>query len=345
MINSPPAKMRIAIVETTHWHLPLYLAAFERPDIEVVGVTDSAGQTGASIAARFRCLVHASPDELIEASRPDVAFVFGRHIDMPSLAGKFISRGIPIAIEKPCGMTASAVADIAQAAERAGLYVAVPFILRMTDAVGIMTAECRRSGPVDHMSVRFIAGPPSRYEDAGVPWMLDPALSGGGPLINLGGHLVDLFCHLADDEVTSVSAYVSSRIFGRGIEDFVSLRLVTGGGRIATIETGYTFPSDSDVQREFNLSARTPGAYMMSTEDGMFVRTIFEGQRESRIVPVRYETDLYYREFATRVIDDIRLRRKPVAGLRDAERAIGIIEAAYLSGRAGGAPVAVVARS
>lgn len=142
---------RHALIETTHWHLPLYLDALKRPDVRVAGVTDSAGQTGEAIAAQFGCPVYGSIDELIAAVPLDFAFVFGWHADMPTLGHAMMAHGIPFAIEKPCGIRAADVTALATEAERAGLYVAVPFILRMTDAVKIMAAECARSGAVDHM--------------------------------------------------------------------------------------------------------------------------------------------------------------------------------------------------
>lgn len=334
--------MRIALVETTHWHLPLYLDALKRPGLRVVGVTDSDARTGQAIAATFDCPVYGSLDDLIEEANIDFAFVFGRHAQMPALARTLIARRIPFAIEKPCGISSTDVSVLAAEAERAGVFVAVPFILRLTDAVTIMAAECARSGPVDHMSLRFIAGPPWRYQTAGVPWMLEREISGGGPLINLGGHLIDLFHLLAKDEFASVSATVSSRIFDLPIEDMVSLRLLSRSGRLATLETGYTFPSDSDAQREFTLSARTPGAYFMSMPDGLFVRTATEhGAQETRTVPARYETDLYYGEFVSSVLDGLGQRRPPIATLWDAARTLRVIEAAYASSRSGGAPVSL----
>ena len=58
--------MRIAIVETTHWHVPLYLDALAAPGLRVVGVTDSAQRTGAALAKRFGCEVYGDLDSLLE---------------------------------------------------------------------------------------------------------------------------------------------------------------------------------------------------------------------------------------------------------------------------------------
>ncbi|MFZ4533648.1 MAG: Gfo/Idh/MocA family oxidoreductase, partial [Alsobacter sp.] len=157
--------MKIAIIESNHWHVPLYLDAIERSDVEVVGICDSTGQTETQLAARFRCRAYRGQADLLAANAIDFAFVFGRHSDMPELADALIARGIPFLIEKPCGVTAAEVARLALAAERRGLYVAVPFIFRLSDLGQILLAShAEAADGVDHASFRFLAGPPQRYE-------------------------------------------------------------------------------------------------------------------------------------------------------------------------------------
>jgi len=329
--------MRIAIVESTHWHAPLYLDALEDPGVRVVGLTDSAQQTGAALAKRFGCEVYRDLDELLDTQDVDFAFVFGRHIDMPVLAGKLIARGIPFALEKPCGIHASDVESLAASAEAKNLYVAVPMIFRLSDTLDIVGQN--KSRP-DFASIRFMAGPPSRYQAAGAPWMLKRELAGGGPLINVGVHFIDLFYLLAQEDVESVSAVSSSEINRLPIEDFISIRMVTKENRVCTLECGYIFPSDKRIQREFSFSIRSPDAYYVSGDDQILVRAkSTDGQFETRKVPARLETDVYYPLFVRRVLKEAGAGSVPVAGLRDASRALRVVEAAYLSASKGGTPV------
>ncbi len=329
--------MRIVIVESTHWHMPLYLDALEAPTLRVVGVTDSAQQTGADLAMRFGCEVYSELDSLLDAQTVDFAFVFGRHVDMPILAQKLIARSIPFAIEKPCGIRAIDIDRLVASAETKNLYVAVPLIFRLSDTLEIVGH--RKTRP-DFASFRFMAGPPSRYEAAGTPWMLQRELAGGGPLINLGVHFIDLFYILAQDDIESVSAVSSSAINGLTIEDVISVRMVTKQNRICTIECGYIFPSDKQIQREFNFSIRSPDAYCTSGDDQILVRSkSTDGQIETRRIPARLETDVYYPLFVRRVLDEVQVGSAPVAGLRDASRALRVVEAAYLSASRNGMPV------
>jgi predicted dehydrogenase len=329
--------MRIAIVESTHWHAPLYLDALEAPTLRVVGITDSAQKSGAALAKRFGCEVYRDLDGLLKKQTVDFAFVFGRHIDMPTLATKLIEHGIPFAIEKPCGIRAIDVDRLAASAEEKKVYVAVPLIFRLSDTLEIVG---RTKTQPDFASFRFITGPPSRYEAAGTPWMLHRDLAGGGPLLNLGAHFIDLFSVLARDDIKSVSAASSSEINGLSIEDFISVRMVTRHNRICTLECGYAFPSDKKIQREFSFSIRSPDAYYMSGDDQIVTRSrLADGQIETQRTPARLETDVYYPLFVRRVLEDVQTGSAPVAGLRDASRILKIVEAAYLSASRDGTPV------
>jgi predicted dehydrogenase len=317
--------------------MPLYLDALDVPSLRVVGVTDSAQRTGAALANRFGCKVYRDLDDLIDTQTIDFAFVFGRHIDMPTLARRLIRAGIPFAIEKPCGTRAIDVDRLVASAEAKNVYVAVPLIFRLSDTLDIIG---HMKTPPDFASFRFIAGPPSRYEAAGTPWMLQRDLAGGGPLINLGVHFIDLFSVLAQDEIESVSAVSSSEINGLSIEDFISVRMVTKQDRICTIECGYIFPSDKKVQREFSFSIGSPDRYCTSGDDQILVRTkSADGRIETRGIPARLETDVYYPLFVRRVLEEVQSGSAPVAGLRDASRALRIVEAAYLSASRRGMPV------
>lgn len=330
--------LNVAVIESTHWHAPLYYGALEqRKDVRVVGVSDSVRLTGEDIARRFACPAYASTVEMLEREQPDFAFVFGRHVDMPALASALIDRRIPFAIEKPCGMRTADVRAIRERAEAVGLYVAVPLIFRLSDTLAVIR---QAGGALEQASFRFIAGPPQRYLTARVPWMLDPTLAGGGPFINLGVHFIDLFALLAEDPIVSVSAGSSSRINGLPIEDVISVRLLTAQGRLGTIECGYLFPGDAVVQRDFEFSCRLARGYCMSREDGILVRR-WEADNSitARRHPARFETDLYYPEFVRRVLDESATGQTPIAGLADAERALAVVEAAYASAAQGGIPV------
>jgi predicted dehydrogenase len=333
--------VRVALIEATHWHMPLYLPALEDDGVQLIAVSDATGRSAPDLEKRFGCRTYRDTHELLAIEAIDFAFVFGRHAEMPALAAQLIARGIPFAIEKPCGIRANDVAALARDAEARGLFVSVPLIFRQSDLLKVVR-DAHGGAPfqIDHASFRFMAGPPGRYPAAGNDWMLDPAIAGGGPLINLGVHFIDLFAELAGEEIATVSASATSHVNKLAIEDAISVRLQTIAGRIGTIECGYTFPSDKTIQREFSFSIRSPTIYVQSHPDGAFMRKRSDSDAlVTSVKHIRLETDMYYPEFVRRSLDDAFSGAKPLAGLRDAERALRVVEAAYRSATENSAPV------
>lgn len=325
--------MKIALVEVSHWHVPLYLDGFRRPDLEVVGVTDQEGHRGSQIASMFGCPVFATPETLLDAVEVDLAFVFGRHSEMPRRANLFLDRRIPFSIEKPCGRTLDDVRRLRTRAEAEGAFVAVPLWSRISDLLVSTRSLATASGidQWDQVTFRFIAGPPSRYEAAGAPWMLDPAVAGGGCMINLAAHLVDLALILLNDEVVSVYGRASDRCFHAPVEDYFLLSFQTRGGGLAVIETGYIFPMTDTEQREFSFSLSSAGHYVRSIPCG--IRVYDRSRKKSADVDIRLDADVYYPLFIDRVVEDVRHGNLPVAGLREAEAIMRIVEAGYRSAK------------
>src|ERR1700674_4543628 len=87
--------VRIAFFGVSHWHAPLYYrpaAALARHTI--VGVSDPDPSVAARVGADLRVPSHTNPERLL-AGRPDFAFAFGPHADMPALGSLLVDAGVP----------------------------------------------------------------------------------------------------------------------------------------------------------------------------------------------------------------------------------------------------------
>lgn len=329
--------MRVALLEASHWHVPLYLDALDAPGIQVVAVSDAEHLKGAAIAARFGSRLYSSAYELLEREDVDFAFVFGRHSEMPALAEAVIARNIPFALEKPCGVNLSQVTRLRALAEEANLYCAVPLIFRMSELLrSLEDAEGHIPSDYNYMSFRFVVGPPSRYEAAGAGWALDPVYSGGGSTINVATHFIDLFRLLTGKEIARVSAIMNSRTHRVAVEDYSLLTMQSEDGVIGLVETGYSFPSTADEQREFSFTLSSDRMYVKSGPDRIEIRdrsNLSAGTRSRRL---QLETDVYYPLFVKQVLADSQTGRKPIASLRDAELIMQVMDAAYASAKQGG---------
>jgi len=247
------------------------------------------------------------------------------------------SRNIPFALEKPCGINMAQVTRLRELAEQANLYCAVPLIFRMSELLSVLKeAEGRLAADYNYMSFRFIVGPPARYETAGSGWAIDPVFSGGGSTINVATHFIDLFRLLTGKEVSRVSAVMNSLTHRGAVEDYSLLTLQTEDGVIGVVETGYSFPSTADEQREFSFTLSSDHMYAKSGPDRIEIRdrqNLAAGTRSRRL---QLDTDVYYPLFVKQVLAECRNGAKPIASLRDAEAIMQVMDAAYASARQGG---------
>src|ERR1043165_3902726 len=251
--------MKLAFVGASHWHLPLYLEpALAVPGVTIAGVADPDPNAVDALKAKLGCAGDTDFRELCRRVKPDFVIALGRHCDMADQARFLIAENIPFALEKPCGVSAREVAGIAQAAETAAAFAAVPLVFRNGDFFALL----RDQPSIQHMTFRFIAGFPQRYRAAGNDWMLDPALSGGGCTINLSPHFLDLALALMGPDVTVHQAAMSNAAWGEKIEDYSCVTLARGADR-CVIETVYLFPAPTSTF-DMHYAVRTPARYIVA---------------------------------------------------------------------------------
>jgi predicted dehydrogenase len=127
-----------------------------------------------------------------------------------------IERGLPVFVQKPVGRTASEVRTVVDAAREHDVLLGVDLAYRHVDAFRAARDALPSLGDVFAAELVFhnAYGPDK-------PWFRDPALAGGGCVIDLGIHLVDLAVWLLDLEPRDVR----SRLVGRPVETWATAEL------------------------------------------------------------------------------------------------------------------------
>jgi predicted dehydrogenase len=320
--------MRIAVLEASHWHVPMVAEGLIAAGAEVVALCDVDPTVREALAQRLGARAYADAATLLQRETPDFVFVFGQHHVLAELAQRVIARGIPCSVEKPGGLDAQQVRRLRDAAGRK--FVAVPFVQR----VGPLFAYLERLRVEEnvrfaHASWRFFAGPPQRYRRFGTPWMLDPQRSGGGCLINLAPHFIDLALHMLGEPVQVTGATCAAHLHGEAVEDYAEVSLKSARGT-AVVQTGYCFPDHPD-KREYAFSLAAPTHYVNSAAHGITLRTADGATRE---IAMDLDSDPLYGIYARRCLDDAAAGRPPVAGLGHLLAAMRVIDAAYALARA-----------
>lgn len=329
------AAVRIAAIEVSHWH-SLHDSAYLRhlgsiPDVQLVGVQDPSAEV-----ARRRATALGDPPvftdyrEMLAATRPDFVIALGRHSAMAETAHYLLDHGLPFLMEKPMGVNAAEVRAVADKAAARGAFVAVPLGQRYQPFV----ARARRLladggfGPVSHVYFRLNRPGSARYPAWDAPWMLDPAIAGGGCLRNLGPHGFDLFLHLTGEDAEVTGAQLSRRGLGQAVEDYASVLLRSAGGIIGTIEVGNMFPRDG-TDGELKVSGRHA---LLVQKDATLRFVTASGEQTMSAEPREPLALMALRD----ALDHWRRGAPPPISVHDCLRAVRLVDEAYA--RAGHSP-------
>jgi predicted dehydrogenase len=326
-------RMKIALIEVSHWHAPLYLEALASSGAQVVAVSDQDPAVARRVAERLGCRADADYPTMLREVRPDFVFAFGRHREMPAIAAHLIRARLPFAMEKPMGLSGEEVVALRALAESQGAFIAVPFVFRYSPIQEVIDGlrASGRFGELTNGYFRFIAGPPSRYTQGDSAWLLDPATSGGGCTINLSVHFLDLSLALLGPRVVeSVYAVLGRRKYGGPVEDFSTVLLSTGDGVACTIETGYAYPSDPAHPRHLELCLTTTTGYL-EVREGQYAWAGHDGVRIERAIDT--DTDRFYPLFVRRTLSDFASGARPITSVGDMARVMALVDAAYRSSR------------
>jgi 1,5-anhydro-D-fructose reductase (1,5-anhydro-D-mannitol-forming) len=162
---------------------------------------------------------HYSSLEDVSTEDYDAAVIAVPHVVAAGLATTVLSAGKPVLVEKPLGMTgeeARALETLAATVERPSF---VGYNYRFLPAVARLVADARHGVLGDLRTLDLLVGH-GGHPGSAEGWKLDPALAGGGVLLDPGVHLLDLLLLLAPD--ARCSGISATRGFWRtGIEEDV----------------------------------------------------------------------------------------------------------------------------
>lgn len=316
--------MRVVLIGVSHWHTAFFLdPCLEIGHVTIVGVSDPDLSRTEHASAKAGCRAFADYREMCAAVRPDFAFALAQHCDMAELAGFLIDQRIPFAMEKPCAINAAEAADIAARAAAAGLFVAVPYVIRYSPMVDMILST---NEPVEYAMFKFIGGMVDRYHQQKVDWVVDRSRSGGGALLNLGVHFMDM-CRvmLGGADLTVTGAMMSNRTARLDIEDHAVV-LMQGGGASCMVETGYLYPAPNSVF-DLHYSIRTKTHYFAARDDSTL--EIVTNDRQRTTAAVKLTNVHFYQTFVRDTLQRLRDGRQPIADLTDNAAAVALVEAAY----------------
>jgi predicted dehydrogenase len=325
--DAPGRGMRVAFAGVAHWHFSVdarYLELAQASGVEIVGLSDDDEALARKRGEELGCGWTTDVDELVTRFKPDFVIALPRPDRAAEQVGRLLNHRVPLFAEKPLGVRASEVWTLVEKAERGWVTVAFPQRYQPIHAAFERLRDAGRLGEIGHIGVRMVNGPPWRYRAYDVPWMLDPAIAGGGPLRNIGIHGADMLTKLVGERgITVIAATMTDRVHGEQIEDFVSALARTDDGIVITLATGYTFSPPKPGDMDIHVGAK--GAYLIQRRDQLTVYPA-EGQPEVTRQPEGF--NLYHSIFFD-ALWRLRAGAPPIATIRDCARANELVDAIY----------------
>lgn len=293
----PKKTAKIGLIGAGGWgrhHAGGYTSA---PNAELVAVADTDKRKAEALAADFNVpRAYGSVEELLADDE-----VYGVSIVIPNrfhadVALQALAAGKHVMLDKPFALNAPEARRVVAAARKSGLTFMVGMNQRFDANVQSVkpVVEKGRVGEVYHAKAYWLrrSGIPMRS-----PWFGTKALSGGGPMIDIGVHLLDLCLYLMDNfEPVSVTAGVydgrgktlvdsfdkangiKDRVFD--VEDFATAMIRMADGATVQLEASWVLhmdqPNKMNVElygTEGTVSLHPPKLYQPAKRNGGYVHT------------------------------------------------------------------------
>lgn len=233
----------------------------------------AAGDWGSGdVAGDWHELLGRSDVDAIDVCTPNAS-----HVEIATAAA---TAGKHVLVEKPLARNTEEADRMIEAARLAGVMLVPAHNGRFLGPFVAMREAVARGDVGQVRAFRCAWGHtgPEHWAPAAA-WFRDPALAGGGALIDLGVHAADVLRSVLDDQAVEVSALLSPRRHGagllghdgvgssgqEGVEDIAQLVVRFAGGAIGSLQASWALAAGSDHQLTIqgtlgtlHLDERTP---------------------------------------------------------------------------------------
>lgn len=316
------------------------------PEGSVTMVCDVNLEKAQSLAGRLPGAVACdSAEKGATSDAVDVVMIATLNDSLPRIAEWAIGAGKHVLIEKPGALDSATLRRLEELSISKGVRVRVGYNHRYHPAC-LKALEIIASGvigPLMFLRARYGHGGRVGYDRE---WRADPALSGGGELIDQGVHLIDLAAMFLG-EFTKVEGHADTYFWDMPVDDnaFLSLRTASG-------QTAWLHASCSEWKNLFSMEIY--GRYGKLHWEGLGGSYGVERLTHYQMLPAMGPPDTVVYEYprgdASWKIEmdeffrDIREGRVPTPGLKEAAAALEVVEHVYrksgfVAGRRQGKPV------
>lgn len=296
----------------------------------LVACADSDLVRAQSLANRFRARASADWRDAVERDDIDIVVIATPHDVLADITLAAIRAGKHVLVEKPAARSAAELEPVVAEADKRGAIVHVGFNHRYHRAFrkARELVDSGVLGPLMFVRARYGHGARVGYEKE---WRFDAKVSGGGELIDQGMHLIDLSRWFLG-EFTRVDGTAITSFWKTNVDDNAFLMLRTAKEQVAWLHASATEWKNTFSMEIYGRDGKLAihglgGSY--GTEKLTWYRMLPEmGPPETTSWEYPMGDDSWAVEMAE-LLEDIRLKRQPAAGLRDALAALRVVKAIY----------------
>ncbi len=283
-----------------------------------------------SLARTSRVKVYRDWRELVWSSQVEVVIVATQHDSLAAITCAAAEAGKHVLVEKPAARNAAELAPVIAEAAKHRVKVHVGFNHRYHRSLrkAKELVDSGALGELMFLRARYGHGARIGYDKE---WRANPALSGGGELIDQGPHLIDLSRWILG-EITEVQGFAHTYYWDMPVDDNGFMLLKTAKKQAAFLHASCTEWKNLFSMEIYGKLGKLDlsglgGSY--GVEKITWYRMLPEmGPPETTSWEYPMGDDSWAVELAE-FFDDIRLDREPSAGLRDAQAALKVVESIY----------------
>ena len=221
-----------------------YLQIFaDLPGATITAVADIDADAARAAADRHGAAAYSEMEEMLAAEQLDAVVVCTPPATHPVLAITAVAAGVAVLCEKPLAVSVGAAQRMVGAANGAGVPITTATKFRFVP--GVMRArDLVREGVLGELiTIENIFA--SRV-DMRERWNSDPAVSGGGVLIDNGTHSVDI-ARAFLGPIEEVLATEGPRVQGLVVEDSAQMLLRAESGATGSVELSWSYDNATDT--------------------------------------------------------------------------------------------------
>ncbi len=240
--------------------------AFRRTSLSNLrAVCDINMQAAQSLAASHDALAFDHLDRMLEETEIDAAIVSTPPNSHPEICIDLLQRGIHVLCEKPVAVDLELACQMFDAAERSGAKLTMASKFRHVQDVRTAKSlvDSGLIGQVVLMENMFTANVDMRNR-----WNSDPAISGGGVLIDNGTHSVDIMRYLLGP-LSELQVIEGKRLQTPTVEDTVKIFVRSTQGVLGDIDLSWSINKEQPAY--INLHG-SEGTLMVGWQESRYRR-------------------------------------------------------------------------